>query len=177
MELIFDSGSDWLMVEGKDCDNCKGTKYDTSESIYFNERSSTEDNRTFGTIIHLKGRTVSDWVCLQLYEMCVKPFQWFIITDQYGLPTDQVNGVLGMTQAEAFNGGYEPANAFSTGDNLMTSLFAGGDLSVVAWSTHLSQFLYDSYIDLGGPRLDGLSNEDDTVILTFPDGYFYTLEP
>ena len=87
MELIFDSGSDWLMVEGKDCSTCDGTTYDTDASIYFNERSSTEENRTFGTIIHLKGRTVSDWVCLQLYEMCVQPFQWFIITEQYGLPT------------------------------------------------------------------------------------------
>lgn len=35
MKVIFDTGSDWLVIEGKDCENCKGAKYDPNTSSYF----------------------------------------------------------------------------------------------------------------------------------------------
>ena len=28
MDLIYDTASDWLMVEGASCENCEGNKYD-----------------------------------------------------------------------------------------------------------------------------------------------------
>ena len=60
MSLIFDTGSDWLMIEGNDCESCDNNKYDQSRSTFFNQRSSVIQNRVFGTIIHLQGREVID---------------------------------------------------------------------------------------------------------------------
>ena len=30
MNVVFDTGSDWLVVQGSTCDNCEGGKYDGS---------------------------------------------------------------------------------------------------------------------------------------------------
>lgn len=62
MKLIFDSGSDWLMVAGKTCESCgvENKRYDQDRSTFFNERSSTVENRIFGTIFYFKGKQVSD---------------------------------------------------------------------------------------------------------------------
>ena len=83
MKLIFDTGSDWLMIAGNDCDSCgvENKRYNPAESTFFNERSSTKENRIFGTIFHLKGKQVSDMVCLQKFTVCVQPFTWFQITE------------------------------------------------------------------------------------------------
>jgi len=37
MKVLFDTGSDWLLIEGRDCDNCKGSRYDPNTSSYFSE--------------------------------------------------------------------------------------------------------------------------------------------
>lgn len=37
MDLIYDTGSDWVLIEGRDCENCKNSKYDPNTSSYFIE--------------------------------------------------------------------------------------------------------------------------------------------
>lgn len=168
MKLIFDSSSDWIMVEGKDCKNCKDNKYDQFRSSFFNERSSTESNRRFGTIMHFKGRQVSDEVCMLRNEICIKPFSWFYITEQYGLPSTLVDGVLGLTQNDSLLGGYEPVNNYDPELNVLEYLLLNGHITNVGFSTHLTQVFYDSYIDLGSPRPDAISSPRDTVTLRIP---------
>ena len=34
LDLVFDTGSDWLVVEGVDCEECEGNTYDPSTSTY-----------------------------------------------------------------------------------------------------------------------------------------------
>jgi len=34
LDLVFDTGSDWLVVEGENCDGCEGNRYDPSTSSY-----------------------------------------------------------------------------------------------------------------------------------------------
>ena len=33
MDVVYDTGSDWLTVEGKDCDTCEGNTYDIGPSV------------------------------------------------------------------------------------------------------------------------------------------------
>ena len=33
MDLIYDTGSDWLMVEGSNCDNCEGNTYNIDPNL------------------------------------------------------------------------------------------------------------------------------------------------
>ena len=116
-------------------------------------------------------------MCLLPFQLCISPFTWFYITEQYGLPSTLVDGVLGLTQAYSILGGYEPANDFPTESSYLEFLFLGGHISRVSFSTHFSQVFYDSYIDFGRPRVDGMSNESDKVTFQIEPGYYYSLEP
>jgi len=33
MDVIYDTGSDWLIVEGADCESCQGNIYDMGPSL------------------------------------------------------------------------------------------------------------------------------------------------
>lgn len=35
MKLIYDTGSDWMVVEGRDCKDCMGARYDPNTSSYY----------------------------------------------------------------------------------------------------------------------------------------------
>jgi len=35
MQVIFDSASEWLLVEGGECETCLGKKYNTDSSAFF----------------------------------------------------------------------------------------------------------------------------------------------
>ena len=108
---------------------------------------------------------------------CVRPFTWFYITDQYGLPSTIVDGILGLTQAYPLVGGVEPENDFPTGYSLLDEMFKNQHMSKVAFSTHLSQRVYESYFDFGSWRIDGMSSPKDRVNLDIEPGYFYSLFP
>lgn len=32
MDVVYDTGSDWLVIEGVECSQCEGNKYDTDDS-------------------------------------------------------------------------------------------------------------------------------------------------
>ena len=119
MKLIFDSGSDWLSVEGTQCESCKGTKYDESSSAFFQWMTTLTADRRYGTYMHLQGKTVSDDVCLLAGSVCVSPFSFFYVTDQYGLPSEVVDGILGLTQAGVPDATLQPENDFPTGISFM----------------------------------------------------------
>jgi len=39
MDIVYDTGSDWLVVEGSECSNCEGNTYDIEPSIETGEAS------------------------------------------------------------------------------------------------------------------------------------------
>lgn len=81
MNVVFDTGSDWLVIEGVDCETCLGNRYNPDTSAFFAERTSEIIDRTYGSIVHLKGKTVADEVCLTSGAVCVKPYSWFYVTE------------------------------------------------------------------------------------------------
>lgn len=55
MEVVFDTSSDWLVIEGQECSNCYGSKYDTATSTSAIILSSEIEDRYYGREIHLRG--------------------------------------------------------------------------------------------------------------------------
>ena len=62
MDVVFDTGSDWLVIESENCDTCEGDKYDTDKSVKLTTR---ESQRFYGSMI-LTGYEHHDTVCLLL---------------------------------------------------------------------------------------------------------------
>ena len=54
--VIFDTGSDWLLIEGRDCINCKNNNYDPNTSSLFAEVNMKTQNLEYGSFIHVKGK-------------------------------------------------------------------------------------------------------------------------
>jgi len=81
-----------------------------------------------------------------------------LITDQYGLPSATVDGIMGLTQAEPIIAGVEPSNEFVTQVTYMNQLYNEELLSEVLFATHFSQWAYSSWIDFGQIRVDSMSS-------------------
>jgi hypothetical protein len=77
VNVIFDTGSDWLAVEGKGCSSCLGNLFDGSKGKQIDK---TISERKYGSVI-LKGYKWFDTVCVT-FNTCVKEFEYFLISDQ-----------------------------------------------------------------------------------------------
>ena len=83
MNVVFDTASDWLMVESYNCVNCEGIGnstgevYNTTKSIMISDEEEGMSQRYYGEAI-LKGYEFEDTVCLLLGE-CVSSFKYFAI--------------------------------------------------------------------------------------------------
>ena len=53
MKVVYDTGSDWLLIEGRDCENCKGSKYDPNTSTYFSTLDIRPEHREYGSFVHV----------------------------------------------------------------------------------------------------------------------------
>jgi len=92
IDVVFDTGSDWLVIPESDCKNCKGQKYNSSESVPVD---TTPTSREYGSA-SLKGKTFSDTVCLdEMDTSCVANFTYFAFHYQKGL-SPPIEGILGL---------------------------------------------------------------------------------
>lgn len=97
MDLLVDTASDWVVVEGESCANCDGNKYDISASLDDGsaKKISTEPSeRTYGEV-SLLGDVYNDNVCLN-FSACTT-IDFFYITKQKGLK-EPIDGILGMSR-------------------------------------------------------------------------------
>ena len=75
MNVIYDTGSDWLVIEGESCESCDGDRFDPSMSG--RKTSVYEIERRYGSVI-LQGSTWTDRVCLR-EEVCLNDFEFYVI--------------------------------------------------------------------------------------------------
>jgi len=94
LDVVYDTGSDWLVVPDSECSNCDGNRIDNSEA----ERTSEEvTERLYGSAA-LTGSTWRDIVCLTSSSYsCVNEFEYFSFITQTGI-NDPIEGILGMCQ-------------------------------------------------------------------------------
>ncbi len=55
MKVIYDTGSDWLIIEGVDCETCNGNKFDPAQSPYFEKVRERIEDKQYGSFIHIRG--------------------------------------------------------------------------------------------------------------------------
>ena len=80
MDVVYDTGSDWLVVEGHECSSCEGNTYNPDRSQGRPRQiSDTESERNYGSA-SLKGHEYYDKVCVDL-NTCVADFEYFLISD------------------------------------------------------------------------------------------------
>ena len=91
--MVFDTGSDWLVVESNACSSCIGkTRYYQSDSYI--QLTTDAMSLEYGSA-SIAGVTVKDDVCVG--SLCSN-FEWFLIKAQKGLPSD-CSGIIGMSRA------------------------------------------------------------------------------
>ncbi len=61
--VIYDTGSDWLVVESSQCKTCKNITYDHLKSLMWKNLSSNMTEHLYGSA-QLYGYDVSDYVSL-----------------------------------------------------------------------------------------------------------------
>lgn len=80
MNVVYDTGSDWLVIKADDCSNCVGNLYNYENSDSFKRATKIESERNYGSA-SLKGYESYDRVCLRDTENCVDKFRWFLIEE------------------------------------------------------------------------------------------------
>jgi len=91
MNVVYDTGSDWLVVFGSNCTNCNGTTFDHMGGV---PTTSGVSERHYGSA-SLTGREYRDEVCVD-FRTCVREFEYFSILTQKGL-NPPIEGILGMS--------------------------------------------------------------------------------
>lgn len=102
MDMIFDTGSDWLVVEGATCTNCDGNTYDIRPNMdtgVAKDVSKQISTRSYGSL-ELQGREYTDTVCI-LFSACLNNFKFFLIEYQEGM-YEPIDGILGMARNKPF---------------------------------------------------------------------------
>ena len=63
LQIVFDTGSDWLVIESINCSNCEGENFDVDASKTFKARMQNIEQKKYGSAT-LDGAIAKDKVCL-----------------------------------------------------------------------------------------------------------------
>ena len=97
MQIIYDTGSDWLVIESSDCRTCLQNRYDNKKSSTWRNSSTGLSEHLYGSA-QLYGYNVRDKVSLDKDGLTrVHQFMFFEIFKQYGL-NENVDGIMGMSR-------------------------------------------------------------------------------
>ena len=146
IDVIFDTGSDMLMVESHDCWNCEGRGNSTGE-VWNTTRDMIEENRdrrpsqrVYGEVF-LKGYNWYDKVCLTLSK-CVSNFTYFAILEQTGI-VEPVDGILGMSR----NSEWRNSDPSAKGERTIGPLFVEAMVEEGIIDDNIFTFAVDSSSD------------------------------
>ena len=81
VNVIFDTGSDWVVISSHKCNNCDKTHYDHSDEETFEAIPGSWGERNYGSA-GLEGYEAYDTVCLKPDGHCANTFKWFVILSQ-----------------------------------------------------------------------------------------------
>ena len=85
VEVVYDTGSDWLTVEGATCHACEGNTFQHQESTSFKFLETAQSTQLAYGSATLQGLRASDKVCLpasnDLDAICLPQFEFFLVSE------------------------------------------------------------------------------------------------
>ena len=72
LDVVFDTGSDWLVIESINCNTCEGDKYNIKQSLdagVAKKIGLKDSERVYGSA-RIAGREYTDTVCITL-DKCI----------------------------------------------------------------------------------------------------------
>jgi len=104
LHVVFDTGSDWLVLEGDKCKECQGDTFNGNISGV--KLSEEPKERKYGSVI-LVGDEYEDRVCLDKTnpETCLNKFKYYLVGQSkkrgsYRGMVEPVDGLMGMSRPE-----------------------------------------------------------------------------
>lgn len=174
IDVIFDTGSDWLVVPDSECLNCQGTKVDNTASA--EKTSDLLQDRVYGSA-NLQGYTYRDKVCLNsASSSCVNSFEYFAFTSQTGIEAP-VEGMIGLSQNKQM---LMSTMEMEVGPLFVNELYKDQMIPEPTFAFAMKGYTEDepSLVDFGRPdayRVEGGElNFDTTVTFGFNDDFFWS---
>ena len=147
MDVVYDTGSDWLVVEGSECSNCEGNTYDIQPSLDSGEAvaiTETSSKREYGST-SFTGKEYSDTVCI-LFTACVTDFKFFLVESQKGIE-EPIDGIMGMARNKPFH--VQPESGNNSGPLYVDHLYKAGFIGEDKFSFYFTEPGKLSWVDLG----------------------------
>ena len=167
MEVVFDTGSDWLVIESSECSNCAGDTYDLSSSSVVGNAIS---ERRYGSAI-FKGKEYQDTVCI-LLSACVFDFEYFAVYEQTGL-SEPIDGILGLARPNTPYRAGRDATA-ETGPLLVDELVKQGVIEEKTFSFYFTGQEGGASIDFGAPQASAMGRQSELVYIPMLDDFFWS---
>jgi hypothetical protein len=93
--LIYDTGSDWLIVDTDNCQSCNLPVFNTASSTTYTITNTTLSELNYGSA-SVKGYYATDLVSLDTADSTqVTGFEFFAMASQVGID-DTFDGILGL---------------------------------------------------------------------------------
>lgn len=165
--VVYDTGSDWLVVESSTCTTCLGTNYDITTSTDSVQVQATKSERLYGSAA-LEGYEYTDTVCIKdasNNSLCASAFEYFLIDKQTGL-SSEIDGILGMSMGGTVTG-------YTTGPLLVDKLQDASELTLNLFSFYLDNINGTSYVDMGYQDTSSMSNSADLYYVPMQDNFFW----
>ena len=145
MDVVFDTGSDWLVVEGATCTNCQGNTYDPTWSADSVKVDQTTTKREYGSA-SLSGNVYQDTVCI-LLSTCVQDYEYFLISSQKGI-VEPIDGILGLSRDDPLILAEEGTQQ-KYADLYVRAMVRQGLITEPTFSFFFQRKGYVSYMDFG----------------------------
>ena len=160
IDVIYDTGSDWLAVDTDVCASCFDPVFNSADSTSF-VNTTTPHNLLYGSA-ELDGHLVSDHTYLSHPDLGVDDFPFIAVWQQVGISED-FDGILGLSRQQS--GEYE------NGDLFVQYAKDSGAITKEMVSFYMDNASGNNYADFGPYTLESVkgNSEDNIAWLNMPD--------
>lgn len=169
MDVVYDTGSDWLVVEGVSCSNCQGNTYDPSWSNDSVKVDQVTTRREYGSA-SLSGNVYQDTVCI-LLSTCVSDYEYFLISSQKGIQ-EPIDGILGLSR-DANLILAEPGTEQNKADLYVRAMVRQGLITEPTFSFFFQRKGYVSYMDFGPAQTANMRDPEMLRSVKHLDDFFW----